>query len=154
MKLIPTPCRWEGWLIIIELVLLDKILFVPLEFTIDGIHILDELEFVVGKICIKEPKWAMRSRELMNNLCTECYFKSLDSLEHQVSQFCIKFIQSNSIFKATVWLELMSCLISLHWTEILNKTKITDLAKELCCLRLVSYLKSSVFQKSNLVSDG
>lgn len=96
----------------------------------------------------------MSSRELMNDLCAECYFRSLGSLEHQVSQFYIKFIKSNSIFKATVLLELMSCLISLHWAEILNKTKKTDLAKELCCLRLVSYLKPSVFQKSNLVSDG
>ena len=145
MKLIPTPCRWEGWLIIIELVLLDKILFAPLEFTIDGIHVLYELVLIVSKIGIKEPKWAMSSRELMNDLCAECYFKSLDSPEHQVSQFYIKFIQSNSIFKATVLLELMSCLISLHWAEILNKTKITDLAKELCCLRLVSYQKPSVF---------
>ena len=48
--------------------LFDKVLLATLKFSIDGVHILNKLVFIVSKTCIKEPKRSMSQRELLYNL--------------------------------------------------------------------------------------
>ena len=39
--------------------LLYKIFFATLKFTVYGVHILYKLVLIISKTCIKEPKWTM-----------------------------------------------------------------------------------------------
>lgn len=48
--------------------LFDKVLLATLKFSIDGVHILNKLVFIVSKTCIKEPKRSMSQKELLYNL--------------------------------------------------------------------------------------
>jgi len=62
-------------------------------------------------------------------------------------------ILSSFRFKPTIWLECVKDLICLHWTEILYKSKIADLAKEFSSTCFVIKLKTSAFKKLNLVGN-
>ncbi len=47
----------------------------------------------------------------------------------------LKVVESYGIFKSTIRLKLMRSLVCLHRTNVLYKTKITDLSKKFCSLR-------------------
>ena len=46
--------------------LFDKVLLATLKFSIDGVHILNKLVFIVSKTCIKEPKRSMSQRVVLS----------------------------------------------------------------------------------------
>lgn len=75
--------------------------------------------------------------ELVINLSAKRNLNFLDCLKHQYSQLGIEIIEGQSVFKPAIWLERVKNFICLHRTQILNKSKVTNLAKKLSSVCLV-----------------
>ena len=118
--------------------LLDKVLLATLQFSINGIHILDVLVLVISQTCIIEPECTMLHGELVINLSAKRNLNFLDCLKHQYSQLGIEIIEGQSVFKPAFWLERMKNFICLHRTQILNKSKVTNFAKKFSSICLVA----------------
>ena len=147
------PGRWKFLLPVFPVVAGYEFLLRPLQFSIKRFQMAGEERVVCKQVSIYKPERVVAKRKMMDNLCADGNFYSLDGGKKQCSQLFIEVVILNGIAEVAVRKELMSCGVCLQGAPVICQTEIANKIQRSFCICFVVNDKSALFQKGYLLSD-
>ena len=120
------PHRRKNWVWIFVLMFDNEIFSCARKFLLDLAQTFVK-DVPVSKACIVcKLESTITQRKMMYHLWTQGNLCWLDSRKYKHTQFAVKRIQTNCVFKIAIRFECVQNFVAFHWVKIIIQTEIAD----------------------------